>query len=781
MSTGIFITAPVLPLGIRRDGASAGASSNDVRVFLGVQAGSAAYVNSMEEYNGTSWTTSVITLSERGEPAVFNSNSSTFYTGGSNTTLSPKYRGETYEFNGVSWSNSGADLPTPAYSFAGSAGDPTNALVTGGYTGGDLDKTQEFNGTTWSYGGTLPVGRTGGVALGDASAAWCGGSSSNVDIVPYIYNGSSWAAASNSMHESTRDMAAFGTYQNPGGIITGGSFSAGASSTTYTAGTNFRYSSNTLGPTTGLLIPRRSHMASGSVTTGAIIAGGTRLDTSQVIGSCEEYVYVNSTAISHSFTATATGSTSIIRTASDKTLVTGVGGTTLYFAVIVKDDDVPTTTSDTNWTKRLGFESNNAIYIEVWSSEVAGSVTFDGDSEEYTIISFSVSGCNTSLIESATEIVGDSAVGSTPSFTPIEPNSLILLGIGTDQDNIETDPATADLIFSDPLVASGRSYSSTGAGSCSQMTGFSITHSTERPTLAASTVALHASDQWGGWALAIGGVDSSVTEAITGPISIVSGLGDISFALGLQGTLSNSILGTLLEEHGGTVPVTSEGTFLNIGNVGTSIIGSDTTLEGILAVSYQNSLGIQESGSASLSLGILSSGVGTMGWDVFSLVALGGLESTTNSGLILGEYGAHLSPAPIIRSGITPFYKKRKRLSYSFVRESTTNTGVSITIGLKVLSGYARFSDVYSGGEAVYYTIESDSGRETGIGEFILSNRLKRVKVLSTLINGVYNSITPSLLDLTGTSIVSLSPTTNIINNIYQEAETRAFMLMGSF
>ena len=779
MATGIFITAPQL-LSTRRLGASSGTTTNDVKFFGGIDitVSSTVPVAAMEEYNGTSWSAGPDLLAGVHSMGTFHSTSDTFYATGKDAV---SVHTKTYEFTGAVWSDFGADVLTGVYAPAGSAGPITSGIIAGGYTVAGSNTTttitQELSGTSWNSGGTFPTSRGGGIALGTSTSAWFAGNRGGADDpAGYRYNGSNYYSSAD-LHASTQNMAAFGSYTGYGGLVTGGSYS-GASGEIYPSGTNLRYANQDIGPAPPLLVTRTSHAATGDVRNGAMVMGG--YSTVQgYLSTCEEYVFLNTLAISEAFVARkSTASTTVLRLAQDAVVTTGMGGTTLYFSIIVKDDDVPTTTTNTNWTKRLGFESNNAIYIDVWSSEVGGANTFDCDSEESTIISFSISGCDPSTIETTT-IVGSSGIGSTPSITPTNSKSLVLFGIGTDQDNIDSSVGT-DNVFSTPAITFQRHYSSTGAGGCSQLMGISNTSDTQ-PTLAGVDITLYASDQWGGWALAIAGIDNDVTTAITGPSEVSSGLSDIYFAPGVQGVSSTSSTGTILEEHSGSLELTSINTPVLEGTIGTSIIGTDTTLEGQGTTITLGSMGVQESGSAEITLALTSSGLGTLGWTVFSLAALTGSGSTSSLGTPLGEYGAHLSPIPIVRSWVTSFYKKRRELSHSFIREVTTNTGVTRVLGLKSQAGYGRFSDVYSGGESLYYVIDSDAGREVGIGEFILDNRLKRVKVLSSLINGVYNDTYPLLVQLTGTSVISLAPNDYIINDIYQEAETRAFMLMGSF
>jgi len=76
---------------------------------------------------------------------------------------------KTEEYNGTSWSN-GGDLITGRWSLSG-AGTQTAAVCMGGYS--EKDETELYDGTSWSAGSDLLGGRNGAAGCGTQSTALC--------------------------------------------------------------------------------------------------------------------------------------------------------------------------------------------------------------------------------------------------------------------------------------------------------------------------------------------------------------------------------------------------------------------------------------------------------------------------------------------------------------------------------------------------------------------------------------------------------------------------------
>lgn len=83
------------------------------------------------------------------------------------------------------------------------------------------------------------------------------------------------------------------------------------------------------------------------------------------------------------------------------------------------------------------------------------------------------------------------------------------------------------------------------------------------------------------------------------------------------------------------------------------------------------------------------------------------------------------------------------------VKETTTTTGTG-TLTLSSVSGFPRFSQAFSTGDMVEYSILTSAGEplECGIGTVAASNTLERTYPLVTYSGGTYDNTTPSALSL---------------------------------
>jgi hypothetical protein len=98
-------------------------------------------------------------------------------------------------------------------------------------------------------------------------------------------------------------------------------------------------------------------------------------------------------------------------------------------------------------------------------------------------------------------------------------------------------------------------------------------------------------------------------------------------------------------------------------------------------------------------------------------------------------------------------------LVHDFVKESTSTTGTG-TVTLTEVSGFARFSEAFSEGDTVYYTIQDGNDRETGIGTIGAGNTLARTTVHTTLVSGTFDDTSPSAISLSGTNCFVYCSTT---------------------
>jgi hypothetical protein len=162
-----------------------------------------AHSDAVEEYDGTTWTTATVypttnyagqgcgTLTS-GLVAGGNSGGATFLTAAN-------------KYDGTSWTSTGS-LGTARTGVASSVGTQTAGIIFGGYTGGSPSvstaNTEEFNGTSWSEQNNLSTARTHGGSGGvQTSALLFGGETTNTGPFPgripnatEEYDGTSWTA-----------------------------------------------------------------------------------------------------------------------------------------------------------------------------------------------------------------------------------------------------------------------------------------------------------------------------------------------------------------------------------------------------------------------------------------------------------------------------------------------------------------------------------------------------------------------------------------------------------
>lgn len=112
---------------------------------------------------------------------------------GNGGTSSPGYSNYTEEFDGSSWT-AGGSLPG-SWRHSGGTGIQTAGLCVGGFNGpSDLNGVYHYNGSSWTSGGNYPVAQYAVSVAGTQTAAI--GSGGGSDTTPAnTYNGSSWTSA----------------------------------------------------------------------------------------------------------------------------------------------------------------------------------------------------------------------------------------------------------------------------------------------------------------------------------------------------------------------------------------------------------------------------------------------------------------------------------------------------------------------------------------------------------------------------------------------------------
>ena len=170
----------------------------------GNQSGS-TYLTNSTTYNGSSWTAApTLNLARDGTASSLGTQTAALHCGGYDSSSPLAGQTETEEYNGSSWSESG-DLST-GRTRGGTAGTQTAALYfcgettnTGPIPSRVPNTTEEYNGTSWTAGGTVPGRFTRLNGSGTQNNAYRVGGSDGTAVVATtdFYNGTSWASSDN--------------------------------------------------------------------------------------------------------------------------------------------------------------------------------------------------------------------------------------------------------------------------------------------------------------------------------------------------------------------------------------------------------------------------------------------------------------------------------------------------------------------------------------------------------------------------------------------------------
>ena len=205
----------------------------------------------------------------------------------------PPYKNETEEYNGSSWTSQN-NIPVAKEAGGGGLGVQTAFVVAGGsgpdsITNGYSQSTQEYDGTNWTATGNLNVARLGGGGWSGTEAAGLGFGGYVGASSPYAppsktqsteeYNGSAW---------STGNTVPTGpnTYFNASGTQTAtvGVRQVENGTTVVYDGTNWTTGSGTLTVLKGI-----GSMAKNGTSTASVVFGGTAGNPPSRTGATEEY------------------------------------------------------------------------------------------------------------------------------------------------------------------------------------------------------------------------------------------------------------------------------------------------------------------------------------------------------------------------------------------------------------------------------------------------------------------------------------------------------------
>ena len=220
----------------RKGGMAAGASQDSSLFFGGTAAPGAS--TATEDYDGTSWTTSSATMgtavTDNQQGGGGNVNTAALVCNGpnSNSLGVQEYNKSINTITPASWS-SGGNYPTNIYGAAG-AGNTPAGLVFGGYNGSaGVTTTSEYDGSSFSSGGALPVAKRYLAGFGTQTAALA--AKGKVPPGPAVatseeYDGSSWTAGGTA---SDATMSVVGSGTQTSGVVFGGNPSASNSTEEY--------------------------------------------------------------------------------------------------------------------------------------------------------------------------------------------------------------------------------------------------------------------------------------------------------------------------------------------------------------------------------------------------------------------------------------------------------------------------------------------------------------------------------------------------------------------
>ena len=164
----------------------------------------------------------------------------------------------------------------------------------------------------------------------------------------------------------------------------------------------------------------------------------------------------------------------------------------LMVLIIGKDDDVATTDDSGEWTKLTGFESNNAIWLDIYYKVAdAGDTsnanyTFSGDSEDYIAkLHYATGSNNTPILLSSISDIGTDAAPTTGAYTASDAGCGIIAGFINDSDSTGQ---AVDSALTESLAVAGSGSGGVGAGA-----GYYIPGTTSIPSL---THSFTPAEQW---------------------------------------------------------------------------------------------------------------------------------------------------------------------------------------------------------------------------------------------------------------------------------------------
>jgi len=236
---------------------------------------SSGYLNTSEEYNGSSWTTG----NNLGERTGYSGNSGTqtasivshnFIFNGTPPSLTPS---TSYEYDGSTFSAVNNIAGSGRYGVA-AFGTQTAAVAACGsiVPANSVTESEEYDGTSWTVGNPTIVERQRTTGTGTQTAGLMTAGFDNGPAVSYspatvieLYDGTSWTAAAASINDGAWQRASFGTQTNA--LISGGNASPVRLNSTEL------YDGTAVSSNANLATGRAALGGAGTVTAGLVAAG----------------------------------------------------------------------------------------------------------------------------------------------------------------------------------------------------------------------------------------------------------------------------------------------------------------------------------------------------------------------------------------------------------------------------------------------------------------------------------------------------------------------------
>jgi len=262
--------------------------------------------NATEEYNGTSWTSqnNIPVAKEAGGGGLGVQTAFVVAGGSGPDNITNGYSQSTQEYDGTNWTATG-NLNVARLGGGGFSGTEAAGLGFGGYVGASspyappskTQSTEEYNGSAWSTGNTVPTGpNTYFNASGTQTATV--GVRQTANGATVLYDGTNWTSGSGTLTvlRGIGSMAKNGT--STASVVFGGTAGNPPSRTAATE----EYNGTSFVNTASLATARGSIGGSGN-TTEAFAAGGYTGTTN--VNSTEEYTYQGTPAATASTLTTS--------------------------------------------------------------------------------------------------------------------------------------------------------------------------------------------------------------------------------------------------------------------------------------------------------------------------------------------------------------------------------------------------------------------------------------------------------------------------------------------